>query len=159
MVSASRYEREFIAWASQIGMVTRAAASGVLNTMLGDLIILPHVDVFEKPIVVEVKSTHRDRYYISWSRVKVDLIRRLADIFNFVPLLAVRFIDKGWVIYDLRGDVPRYITPDDAFFIPYNRKTLTDWLSSPDFNASAEALMKIKGGGVGGYVEGARLNT
>ncbi len=132
MVKASHYEREFIAWASQIGMVARIAASGTLNTIVGDLIVIPHKSFNLPPIIVEVKSTHMNRFYTSRDYAKIDLLRRSAEHFNFIPLLAVRFIRAGWKLVDLRKGIPVYVDPEGAFMIPYARRTLADWLSLKD---------------------------
>lgn len=132
MVKASRYEREFISWASHFGLVARIAASGTLNTVVGDLILIPHKkysDVFPRPLIIEVKATHSDVYYPSKHIRQISLLYELADYFNYDPYLAVKFIGRGWVIVPLSDGIPQRVTSDQAEPIPRDRKTIDVWLS------------------------------
>lgn len=132
MVKASRYEREFIAWASQYGLVARIAASGTLNTIVGDLVLIPHKqysDVFPRPLLIEVKAVHNSVYYPSKHYRQIALLHRLAEYFNYDPYLAVKFIGRGWVIVPLIDDIPQKVTADEAISIPRERKTIEDWLA------------------------------
>lgn len=152
MVSASRYEREFISWASRIGLVARTAASGTLNTIVGDLVVIPHSSYGLPPIIVEVKSTRREKYYPSKDIRNLELMRSLSREFNFIPILAVRFIGHGWKIIDIRDGVPFVVTPEGAEFIGRDRKTLADWLRdpSPDDRIKSMFDKDSKGGGAFG---------
>lgn len=131
MVKASQYEREFISWASQYGLVARIAASGTLNTVVGDLILIPHTmytNIFPRPIIIEVKATHSDVYYPSKHFRQISLLSTLSKYFNYDPYLAVKFIGKGWVIVPLIGGTPPRILAEDAEPIPRDRKTIDIWL-------------------------------
>jgi len=126
MPKASRYEREFIRYLSQYGVVGRFAGSGTLNTIVGDLVMLPlRGSDAKEPWVVEVKSTKKSVYYPS---VEVELLSRLSRHFLFRPYLAVRFSNVGWKFIDLSEGVPQKVTPDGAEFLTLPRRTVFDWL-------------------------------
>ena len=132
MPLASRYEREFINFLSQFGLVARLAASGTLNTIVGDLILLPskeHSALFPRPAVVEVKATHSAVYYPSKHFRQLDLLRKLSKHFNFDPYLAVKFIGRGWVFLPLY-EIPQKVEPKNTITIPTDRKTAEQWLES-----------------------------
>ena len=131
MVNASRYEREFISWASQYGLVARVAASGTLNTIVGDLILIPHkryAATFPRPLIIEVKSTHSRKYYPSKHFQQLNLLYELANYFNYDPYLAVRFVGSGWVIVPLSDGIPQVVSSEDATPLNVSRKTIEDWL-------------------------------
>jgi len=126
MPRASRYEREFIRYLSQFGIVGRFAGSGTINTIVGDLIMVPPRDSdIEEPWLVEVKSTTKDVYY---PRADVLTLQSLSRFFRFRPYLAVRFSNRGWKIIDISESVPSRVTPDDAVFFTLPRRTVFDWL-------------------------------
>ena len=129
MPKASRYEREFLWYLSQRGIVGRFAASGAINTILGDLILLHPRGVDDDPWVVEVKSTRRSVYYPSQS---VHALSVLSRHFAFRPILAVRFANIGWKVIDLSQGVPEKVTADGAEFFELRKKTVWDWLAEKD---------------------------
>ena len=126
MPRASRFEREFVRYLSQYGVVGRFAGSGTLNTIVGDLIMVPpRGSDIEEPWVVEVKSTCKSVYYPS---VEVELLSRLGRLFRFRPYLAVRFANRGWKLVDISESVPQRVTPEGAAFFKLPRRTVWDWL-------------------------------
>ena len=126
MPKASRFEREFVRYLSRYGVVGRFAGSGTLNTIVGDLVMIPpRASDITEPWVVEVKSTHKSVYYPS---VSVELLSRLGRLFRFRPYLAVRFVNRGWKLIDISESVPSKVTPDGAEFFPLVNRTVWDWL-------------------------------
>ena len=114
MPKASRYEREFLHILSKDYLVGRFAASGSINTIVGDLVAIPRKTLFDsRPLLIEVKYTTRSVYYPS---ANVYHLADLAASFNYRPILAVRFKGAGWVVLDLSDGVPRKVTPDSARF-------------------------------------------
>ena len=114
MPKASRYEREFLHLLSKDYLVGRFAASGAMNTIVGDLVAIPRSSLSDpRPLLIEVKYTTRSVYYPS---ANVHHLADLSAFFNYRPILAVRFKGAGWVIVDLFDGVPRKVTPDSARF-------------------------------------------
>lgn len=115
MAKASRYEREFLHILSRDNyIIGRFAASGTINTVVGDLVVIPRKSSGDpRPILVEVKYTTKKVYYPS---ANVHLLYRLSQVFNYRPFLAVRFKGAGWVIVDLERGVPKKVTPENAQF-------------------------------------------
>ncbi len=131
MPRASRYEREFISFLSHFGLVARLAASGTLNTIVGDLILIPskeYRDLFPRPAIVEVKATHYPVYYPSKHFKQLDLLVRLSKHFDYDPYLAVKFIGRGWVFLPL-FEIPEKVVPENLITMPADRKTIEAWLS------------------------------
>jgi len=126
MPRASRFEREFVRYLTQYGIVGRFAGSGTLNTAVGDLVMFPlRGSDFSEPWVVEVKSTHKSVYYPS---LEVELLSRLSRHFLFRPYLAVRFVNKGWKLIDISESVPAKVTAEGAEFFSLPKRTVFDWL-------------------------------
>lgn len=125
MAKASKYEREFLWYLSQRGIVGRFAGSGAINTVLGDLVLIHPRSSGEEPWIVEVKSTHKKVYYPSQS---VFALSALSKYFAFKPVLAVRFVDYGWKVIDLSSEVPPKVTREGAEFLPIRKQTVWDWL-------------------------------
>ena len=128
MPSASRYERELIAWASQRGLVARLAASGTLNTIVGDLLVIPTRESKSEPLIIEVKSTHSPVYYTSRHYRQLYLLQQLSKVMLYKPILAVRFIGHGWKIIDISDEIPVKVTPEGSvFYTDLVRLTVDDW--------------------------------
>jgi len=114
MAGASRYEREFLHMLSKDYLVGRFAASGAINTIVGDLVAIPRKDFADpRPLLIEVKYTSRAVYYPS---ANVHLLYDISVRYNYRPILAVRFKGAGWVVVDLSDGVPRRVTSDSARF-------------------------------------------
>jgi len=126
MPKASRYEREFLWYLSQRGIVGRFAASGAINTILGDLVLIPPRSQASEPWIVEVKSTKKGVYYPSQS---VYALSTLSRYFLFKPVLAVRFAGVGWKVVDLSEGVPRKVDSRGAKFLELRKKSVWDWLA------------------------------
>lgn len=109
---ASRYEREFLHILSKDYIIGRFAASGTINTVVGDLIAVPRRDAPDpRPLIIEVKYTSRSVYYPS---ANVYLLHTLSKRYNYRPFLAVRFRGAGWSVHDLSSGVPRKVESSSA---------------------------------------------
>ena len=114
MPKASRYEREFVHVLDKRYIVGRFAASGTINTVVGDLVAIPPKDFPDsRPVLVEVKYTTKSVYYPA---PNVHLLYDLSRTHNYRPVLAVRFKGAGWVVVNLEGGVPKKVTPEGARF-------------------------------------------
>lgn len=119
MSKASRYEREFLHLLSKDYLIGRFAASGSINTVVGDLVAVPKKakeggnPELELPRIIEVKYTSRTVYYPS---ANVHLLHTLSKKYSYKPILAVRFKGAGWVVHDISTAVPRRIDATSAEF-------------------------------------------
>ena len=111
---ASRHEREFLHLLAKDYIIGRFAASGAINTVVGDLVAVPRRDSGDTtPRIIEVKYTSRSVYYPS---ANVHLLHTLSKRFCYRPVLAVRFKGAGWSVHDLTGGVPRRVDRTSARF-------------------------------------------
>jgi len=114
MSKASRYEREFLHLLSKDYIIGRFAASGSINTVVGDLVAVPKKDVCpHPPRIIEVKYTSRKVYYPS---ARIYLLHTLSKKYNYKPILAVRFKGAGWAVEDISATVPKRIDTTSAKF-------------------------------------------
>jgi len=115
MRSGVKYEREFCRYAEEKGYhAERVAGSGKLSFSVCDVVLIKD----GKPYLVEVKSTNKEIYYISskpQSRRKIIRLIEVAEKYGAVPLIAVWFKRRKWVVVKASKDRQKIVREEKSF--------------------------------------------
>lgn len=116
MVRGVNYEREFCDYALERGFhAERVAGSGHRRTSVCDVVLVKN----GKCYLVEVKSTLNKTYYLSDKTGVKERITKLietAQKSGAIPLLAVRFKGKRWVVKKLTPQLVKVSLDDESLF-------------------------------------------
>ena len=96
MVVKSRWEYELMNKLSEIGVVVRAAGSGL--SAICDLVFF-NKSISKCPFFIECKETKNDIYYINY-----DQINKLIEVtrkYGGIPILAIKFKRRGYLFVNL----------------------------------------------------------
>jgi Holliday junction resolvase len=115
-MKASRYEREFCRFASSKGFhAERVAGSGLRKASVCDVVLIKR----GKGYLVEIKSTRDKVYYLSDKqgvRERIEKLIEVASRCKAIPLLAVRFKRRGWVVKVLSKGLKKVGEDERSFF-------------------------------------------
>lgn len=96
MKKGIRDEHEIVHKLDSLGFaVLRSPSSGSGTKLDRPDIVAGRKDLH---LAIEVKSTHKDVIYVD--RESVEQLVRFSDRFGATPLVAVKFIHKGWFLFE-----------------------------------------------------------
>ena len=93
-----KYEREFVKLMVKQGLTCfRIAGSGSAEDAVCDCVLY-----FPEPSLVEVKATKEEIFYMRKQiREQLTLMKNACEKNNLIPILAIKFKNRGWNIYKI----------------------------------------------------------